>query len=153
MGKLRLKATSADAGANGGPYQTQLSPGQEALFRNWIAANADTHPAFKDFNPDDPESDYDMRGWWQAAMNPDDPLHERTALGDSTNSVEPHFDDCWKTPYHAGFSDQSKFAVPGQAPSWQEDGFGGWNLVSPNGDTVKSEPDRTLRVTIPEDDQ
>lgn len=158
MGRLTLRANASPRDdANDGPYQTALSPGMESVFRNFLAdssAGPNAHPAFSQFNPDNPKSDYDMRGWFSAAINPNDPMHSRTSMADSSNSAAPHFDDFWKTPYHAGFSDESRFAIPGGgAPGWKEDGYGGWNLVKPSGDVAKAEPDRSLRVHMPGDDQ
>lgn len=148
MGKLSL--TSEQFRPNT-PYATDLGD-KEPVFRQFLQQAALAHPAFAAFNPDDPRSDYDMRGWWQAAIDPTHPQHELTGMSASSNSIEPHFDDYWKTPYHPGFSADSIKYGPG-ANTWKDDGYGGWNLTSPSGSVVKAEPDRKLRITLPEDDQ
>lgn len=140
MGKLNLKLNAPPrADAVGGPYTTQLHPIDEGAFRKFVAGNSHI-PAFANFNPDEKQSDYDMRGWWQAFTNPNHPQHELTSVGVSDYDGMPHFNDYWKTPYHKTFSSESRWAIPGKAPSWTNDGAGGWNLVNPGGIVMAREP-------------
>lgn len=105
--------------AKPGPYTTPLDPTTEQAFRGWVADKKIP------FNPDDPKSDYDMRGFYKAMIS-GDPSAKRSA----TNL---HFPDTWKTPYHKSFSNESIYALP-HAPKWQ-----GNSLIGPNGETVFSE--------------
>lgn len=91
-------------------YNTQLSPQDEGLFRQWVGANK------VPFNPDSIVSDYDMRGFW-GGLQSGDPLAKQ-ALDPNDNQM--HFPDKWKTPYHETFSNQSLYAN-GKAPDWQGD--------------------------------
>lgn len=74
-------------------------------------------------NPDDPQSDYDMRGFFQGLQTGD----PDATTGLDPNDVDPatgqpkmHFTDKWKTPYHDSFSADSKYALP-NAPVWKRD--------------------------------
>jgi hypothetical protein len=92
-------------------YNTQLDPGQERFFRQWV-----THHNIP-FNPDATSpQDYDMRGFYQGLMqgNP------KAQAAVDPNDGRMHFNDYWKTPSHETFSDQSQWATP-QAPGWQDD--------------------------------
>jgi hypothetical protein len=102
-------------------YQTELPADQEKQFLAWLAANK------VPFNPADPKSDYDMRGFW-AALQKKDPK--------ATSAVDPndnrlHYPDYWKTPYHETFSNESQWAAKG-APAWNDKD----QLVMPDGTVV-----------------
>lgn len=110
--------------AQPGPYQTPLSPEEEARFRYWIQANR------VPFNPNNLASDYDMRGFWKA-LQAGDPR--------ATTAINPvdqrmHFPDVWKTPYHQSFSNQSQYALP-NAPHWNDQD----QLIDANGNVVFDE--------------
>ncbi|MGH7746287.1 MAG: hypothetical protein ACREQ5_16235 [Candidatus Dormibacteria bacterium] len=90
-------------------YQTELTPAQEGAFRTWVANNK------VEFNPDEPVTDYDMRGYWLA--------HQAgQTQGTQVNPQDGklHFPDTFKTPYDATFSNQSQYALP-NAPVWIND--------------------------------
>lgn len=96
------------------PYQTNLSPQQQAQFALWAAQNNVPVDLSK-------ASDYDMTGFYQAMQQ-----------GQAASAVSPvdnrmHYTDTFKTPLHETLSAESKYAPPG-APSWQ-----GNMLVNPNG--------------------
>jgi hypothetical protein len=88
-----------------GPYTTTLAPDDEAKFQSWVKQN-------KIPWQDGPQSDYDMRGFYQAQQQ-GDPFAKRS----ETNQ---HFPDTFKTPYHRSFSNESKYALP-IAPKWKGD--------------------------------
>ncbi len=100
-----------------GPYATFLGPQQETSFRQWLGQNA------VPFDPNAPQADYDMRGFYQG-MQTGDP---RAASAIDPNDNRLHYPDTWKTPYHETFSAQSQYAKP-VAPDWQGD-----QLISPGG--------------------
>lgn len=104
-------------------YFTALSPQEETAFRAWIMQNK------VPFNPQDSISDYDMRGFWKALQMGD----PRAVSAINPNDQRLHYPDIWKTPYHATFSADSQWAMPG-APKWQ-----GNKLVMPNGTVVFDE--------------
>jgi len=92
-------------------FQTPLSPQLEEIFQKAALAR---FGGKVDFQPDiSPTSDYDYRGWWQAAQAGD----PRTKGTDNPYDTRPHFDDTWKTPYHHSFSKYSQYASP-TAPVW-----------------------------------
>lgn len=97
--------------AEPGPYWTKLDPAQEQLFRQWIAQNS------VDFDPDQAQPDYDMRGFWQALQQGDP--EAKSAI--DANDKKRHWPDYWKTPYDATFSAQSQWAIQGKAPEWEGD--------------------------------
>lgn len=92
--------------APAGGYLTKLAPVDEAKFRGWIKQNN------VPFDPS-PNADYDMRGFYQAAMVGD----PKASTAINRNDGKMHFGDTWKTPYHKSFSAESKFAND-QAPKW-----------------------------------
>ncbi len=106
--------------AKPGPYQTKLSPQDEAAFRHWVVTRG---------VPTDPNaatSDYDMRGFWKA--NPlasilPTPL-TNPALASAAWKPGQHFPDTFKTPYDTSFSGESRYAKAGTPFVWQ-----GNNLV------------------------
>lgn len=105
-------------------YQTALAPDEEAQFRAWVAAKK------VPFNPNEPASDYDMRGFWKALQSGD----PRATTGINPNDHKLHFGDAWKTPYHQSFSRESEYAQP-TAPYW----VGAQYLVTPEGRVVFDE--------------
>jgi hypothetical protein len=90
-------------------YNTPLSPDEEKAFQSWVSDN--NIP----FDPKEPVSDYDMRGFYQAYQAKDP--RARRAL--NANDATMHFPDYWKTPYHQSFSNESQWAVP-YAPKWND---------------------------------
>ena len=92
-------------------YTTDLGE-REPSFRNWVKDQKIP------FDPDDPKSDYDMRGFW--AENGD-------------RAENGHFPDTWKTPYHKTFSNESKYAPP-DAPRWEGD-----RLIDKDGNVIADE--------------
>ena len=71
-----------------------------------------------------------MRGYYQQFKS--DPEAAKTMI--NPNDGLPHFTDEHKTPYHATFSNESKYAKPG-APMWDEHD----RLVTPQGQILFSE--------------
>lgn len=90
-------------------YQTPLSPQEEQAFRGWAAGNK------VPFNADDPNSDYDMRGYWKDVAAGGTDARQR-----NDNDGRMHFPDTYKTPFHSSFSNESKYALP-TAPRWAND--------------------------------
>jgi hypothetical protein len=105
-------------------YMTPLNQGDEKNFRAWVQANN------VPFDANNPKSDYDMRGFWQA-LNAGDPV-ARTAV--NPNDKQMHYPDRWKTPYHKSFSAESQWATEG-APKWNDKD----QLVMPDGTVVFDE--------------
>lgn len=104
--------------AKPGVYNTPLPFHQENQFRQWLGQN------FVPFDPNAKQSDYDMRGFWQALMNG----NPQAASAVDPNDSQLHYPDYWKTPMHETFSNQSQWALPG-APSWNAQD----QLVTPSG--------------------
>ncbi len=78
------------------PYETQLSPQEEAQFQVWKAQNA----------PYDSGEDYDLRGAFKANISKDS---------------RGHGPDTFKKPNHPTFSDQSMYSTPQmQGGQWIE---------------------------------
>lgn len=109
------------AWAKPGPYWTTLTPQNETQFRQWVQQNN------VNFDVNEAQPDYDMRGFWQA-LQAGNPL---AASAVNPNDKQIHYPDYWKTPYDATFSDQSQWALPGKAPKWQ-----GNNYMLPNGHVI-----------------
>jgi hypothetical protein len=118
----KQKSAKFSSVAKPGPWVTQLSPVEEFRFRDWVAQNKIP------FDPKDPASDYDMRGFYKA-LQAGDPRAARSLAPDGSL----HFPDVWKTPYHATFSNESIYAAPG-APHWR-----GSTLYDLLGDVIKQE--------------
>lgn len=87
--------------ARPGTYRTNLTPADEARFRQWVSRQ---HIPFA---PNAKVSDYDMRGWWAANGRPLNVAHEG------------HFPDTFKTPYDTTFSGESRYARPGTPLAWR----------------------------------
>lgn len=116
-------------------YWTELAPGEEATFRQWVAQNR------VPFNPDGPPSDYDMRGFFRALMSG---APRATTGADNTDGGRLHFGDAFKTPLHESYSRESQGATPA-APEWARRGryvsavpnpAGGFQWGSPADDWV-----------------
>lgn len=107
-------------GAKPGPYITKLPPAEEQAFQTWVKNN--NIP----FDPS-PTADYDMRGYWQANRG------KMTGTQVSAFDNQLHFPDTFKTPYHATFSNESKYATP-NAPHWV-----GNRLISKDGQVIADE--------------
>jgi hypothetical protein len=98
-------------------YRTKLTPKQETAFQSWLIAESIPYH-------DRGFADYDMRGFYKAAMA-GDPRAKRAANG--------HFPDIWKTPHHRTFSSESIYATA-DAPRWN-----GLLLVAKDGTIVADE--------------
>ena len=96
--------------AKPGPYMTVLPPDQEQQFMQWVIQNK------VPFDPNAATSDYDMRGFFQALQAGDPRAHSAI----DPNDQQLHFTDYWKTPTHATFSRESKYATE-DAPHWEGD--------------------------------
>ena len=108
-------------------FNTQLPMMDELQFRNWVAQNN------VPFDPNAGPSDYDMRGFYQAAQQQQPGV--TTAINPIDNMV--HYPDRFKTPMHRSFSNESQWAGP-NAPVWIDDA----RLALPNGRIVFDERSR-----------
>jgi len=92
---------SGGTGIPGNQYETSLTPEEETKFQDWKAQNA----------PNDSGFDYDLRGAFQAGVQPD--------------KETGHWPDTFKKPNHPTFSDQSQYAKdrPDLAGHWQGDTY------------------------------
>lgn len=104
--------------AAGGSYTTKLTPNEEAQFQSWVKA---TKAPWQD----DPDADYDMRGYWKALQTGDPNAKQSLSNG--------HYPDTYKTPYHKTFSNESKYATP-DAPHWEGD-----RLIDKSGRVIADE--------------
>lgn len=104
-----------------GPYQTSLPPVQEASFQQWVKTN---NVPWQDH----PKADYDMRGYYQDIASKGQDARQVNA-----SDQKMHFPDTYKTPYHATFSNESKYAKP-DAPQWKGD-----KLIAKDGTVVADE--------------
>jgi hypothetical protein len=84
-------------------YVTKLSVSEEPQFQDWVKNNNVPWQ-------DEPQADYDMRGYWKGYFA-GDPVAVRAA-------DTGHFPDKWKTPYHKTFSRESIYADKLDAPMW-----------------------------------
>jgi hypothetical protein len=91
------------------PYRTALSPQEEQAFQAWYQQNQKALPPWQDT----PDSDYDMRGFYKAALAGDP--RAKTVISPYDNKI--HTSDAWKTPFHQTFSRESVYAGP-DAPYW-----------------------------------
>lgn len=106
-------------------WTTKLKAKDEQEFRAWVGANKIP------FNPDDPMSDYDMRGFWKGLKEGD----PRATTGINPVDGKLHFTDTWKTPYHKSFSKESQYATP-MAGEWNDNN----QLIQPmNGSIIFDE--------------
>jgi hypothetical protein len=111
--------------AKPGPYTTPLSLIDELKFQQWV----------KDNNvpwQDTPKADYDMRGFYKAAMQG----KASTAINPFDNKI--HYPDTFKTPYHKSFSMESQYATP-NAPSWVGNDDSGYALQDKLGNVLVDE--------------
>jgi hypothetical protein len=107
-----------------GRYNTALPQMDEFAFRKWLADNQ------VPFDPNNPNQDYDMRGFYQGLMQ----QNPRATSGINPNDNRTHYTDYWKTPSHASFSSGSKWAGP-NAPNWINDS----QLADPAGNVLVDE--------------
>lgn len=91
-----------------GSFNTQLSPLQEMLFRDWVQKNGVPF----DVDASGP-SDYDMRGYYQGLQNGNPMAWSKV----NPNDKQLHYTDYYKTPLHQTFSKDSQWAGP-SAPHW-----------------------------------
>jgi len=105
-------------------YNTQLPMMDEFQFRNWLQQNG------VPFNPDVGATDYDMRGFYQAAQQQQPRVQAAVNLIDN----QMHYPDRFKTPLHQSFSNESQWAGP-NAPQWIDEA----RLAAPNGRVVFDE--------------
>ena len=117
--------------AKPGNYATQLNPQEEQEFKQWVQQNK------VPFDPSEPVSDYDMRGFYKALKSGD----ERAATAENQNDGQTHYPDYWKTPYHKSFSAESQWADPVKAPRWNSKD----QLVTPDGKVVYDERKESVK--------
>lgn len=98
---------SAPTRAPAAPSETtRLTPADEQSFQQWTRANKIT-------GVDDPDSHYDMRGFWQATGGAPHPP-----------GSEQHFPDTFKQHGHPTFSVESKYSSgPNDGGHWNGDTF------------------------------
>src|SRR5258705_11837338 len=89
-------------------FNTQLDPGQEQFFRQWVTQNKVPF----DPNATTPQ-DYDMRGFYQGLQQ----QNPKAQSSIDPNDSRMHYPDYWKTPSHQTFSNESQWA-PITAPQW-----------------------------------
>lgn len=106
-------------------YNTELSPKDELLFRDWLKRNN------VPFDVNAKITDYDMRGFWKA-YSEGDPKAKPSV---NPNDKQIHYSDYWKTPYHESFSAESQWADPKKAPQWNDKD----QLVLPDGTVIFDE--------------
>lgn len=106
-------------------YNTQLTTAEELSFRAWVQKNQ------VPFNLQNNVTDYDMRGFYKALLAGDP--RAKNAVNPNDNRL--HYPDYWKTPYHNSFSNESQWADPAKAPSWNDKD----QLVLPDGTVVFDE--------------
>lgn len=108
-------------------YNTQLPQMDEFQFRRWLQQNN------VPFNPDAGTTDYDMRGFYQAARQGQPGIS--TQVNPNDNLL--HYPDRFKTPQHQSFSNESQWAAQ-NAPQWINDS----QQATPNGRIVFDERQR-----------
>jgi len=107
-----------------GSFNTPLGQMDEFAFRQWAQSNN------VPFNPDAPQSDYDMRGFWRAQQQ-QNPMATSAV---NQNDGQMHYPDYWKTPLHQSFSNESQWASEND-PQWIND----TQLAAPSGRVVFDE--------------
>lgn len=92
--------------SKGAPYQTRLSPTDEAAFQLWLTSSGVS--SWTGYNAKQRISDYDYRGFWK-----NDPK--------AADSWRPgqHFPDTYKAPYDTTFSRESKYASSNNPFDWR----------------------------------
>lgn len=105
-------------------YSTVLPQMDEFQFRQWLQQNG------VPFDPDARTTDYDMRGFYQAARQGQPGVTTQINPNDSLM----HYPDRFKTPLHRSFSNESQWASD-RAPQWINDS----QLALPNGRIVFDE--------------
>jgi hypothetical protein len=108
-------------------YNTKLPQMDEFQFRQWLQQNN------VPFDPNAKTTDYDMRGFYQAAQQQQPGIS--TAINPNDHLL--HYTDRFKTPLHQSFSSESQWAGP-NAPQWVNDS----QLAAPNGRIVFDERKR-----------
>lgn len=108
MSSVRDRIASQLVKATPSTYSTGLTPAEEQLFQAWVGKN---NVPFRD----EPQSDYDMRGYYRGLLSGD----PRAVSAVDPNDTRMHYPDVWKTPYHETFSRESQWAAP-NAPTWNE---------------------------------
>lgn len=87
------------------PYDTKLSPGDEAAFQAW---RAKLPPDLQN------TGDYDLRGAWR---------------DNATAAANGHLPDTWKKPNHMTFSSESRYSTPADpGGTWSELGPDQWRF-------------------------
>jgi hypothetical protein len=85
--------------AKPGPYQTALNDVDEQAFRQWLRR-------YKvEFDPDNPQENYDMRGFW------------KDTKGQAPKDFYP---DTYKTPWDTTFSNESRYATSDCPFRWKD---------------------------------
>lgn len=107
-----------------GDYDTKLPQMDEFKFRQWLQDNN------VPFNPNAGTTDYDMRGFYQAATQQQPGISTQV----NPNDGQVHYPDRFKTPIHQSFSNESQWAGT-DAPQWVNDS----QLAAPNGRVVFDE--------------
>jgi len=107
-----------------GSITTFKTDKEEEQYQKWLKENK------VNIDPNDPYPDYDMRGFYKALQEKDPKA--MTAI--DPHDKQLHYPDYWKTPFHETFSNESKWANPKTAPSWNKQD----QLVTPQGQILFS---------------
>ena len=96
------------------PFDTPLSPPDEAAFQQWFAQNKQAG----NIHPQDMGQDYDMRRAFKAGIQP---------------GADKHWPDTFKKPNHPTFSDESIYSsLVGTKPGhWEGDNFTPFGSTTP----------------------
>lgn len=105
-------------------YNTALQQMDEFQFRQWLQQNG------VPFDPNAKMTDYDMRGFYQAAQQGQPGVTTQI----NPNDGLMHYPDRFKTPLHRSFSNESQWAGE-NAPRWVNDS----QLALPSGRVVFDE--------------
>jgi hypothetical protein len=107
--------TQAQINARNAPYSiggnqiTKLNGTEAPLFFDWVNKNSVPYDS-------SPQADYDMPGFWKAALRGEPGLE----LQKNPNDHQMHFPDRFKTDRHISFSNESQYATA-DAPRWIND--------------------------------